>query len=737
VTAVATDLEKRVDDTTAEAARELRLDVLGMTCGSCAARVERTLNKQPGVSASVNFATGEALVHLGGTAPTLDALRDAVRDRGYDLRVHVDEADERGKREERTWLVRVAIAWPLAALAMVVSMTWMDETWARWAAFALATPVQAVVGWPFLRNATRLARHGAANMDTLVALGTLAAYAYSVWALLAPTSADGDMRSLYFESAAVILAFVALGRWLEARAKGRASQALRHLLELGAKDARVLRGGKEMRVPVDAVQRGWLLKVLPGERFPVDGRVVDGTSHVDASMLTGESMPVATGPGDDVAAATVNLDGVVTFEATRVGDETTLAQIAQLVARAQASRAPIQRLADRIAGLFVPVVLAISAITAVAWFAIDGTVEGALGPAVAVLIIACPCALGLATPAALMVGTGRAAQLGIVIRSADILERSRAIDTVVFDKTGTLTEGRMRLVEVAGCVEALERAAAVEASSEHPIARAIVDGAASRGLVVPAATAFTSVAGRGTRAVVDGTEVLVGRRSFLEEENLRVPASIERYASDLEDRGWSTAWVGWDGAARGVVAVADTLRPQAARAVAGVERLGLTTVLMTGDTRRSADAIAAEVPVGRVVAEVHPEDKIAEIERLQADGHVVAMVGDGINDGPALAAADVGIALGSGSDVAIEASDLTLVSNDPEGVVRAIALSRRTFRTIAQNLGWAFGYNVAAIPLAALGLLNPVVAAAAMALSSVSVLANSLRLRRFGLRDSG
>ena len=706
---VATDLEKRVDETTAEAARELRLDVLGMTCGSCAARVERTLNKQPGVSASVNFATGEALVRLGDTAPPFDALKNAVRDRGYDLRVHVDEADERAKRDEHAWLVRVAIAWPLAALAMVVSMTWMDDTWARWAAFALATPIQLIVGWPFLRNAARFARRGAANMDTLVALGTLAAYAYSVWALLAPTPADDEMRSLYFESAAVILAFVSLGRWLEARAKGRASQALRRLLELGAKDARVLRNGKEMRVPVDAVQPGWLLKVLPGERFPVDGRVVDGSSHVDASMLTGESLPVATAPGDDVAAATVNLDGVLTFEATRVGDDTALARIAQLVARAQGSKAPIQRLADRIAGIFVPVVLAISTITAVAWFAIDGTIEGALGPAVAVLIIACPCALGLATPAALMVGTGRAAQLGILIRSAEILERSRAIDTVVFDKTGTLTEGRMRLVEVAGCVEALERAAAVEASSEHPIARAIVDG----------------------------TEVLVGRRSFLEAEGLRVPVSIERYAADLADRGWSTAWVGWEGAARGVLAVADTLRPNAARAVSGVERLGLATVLLTGDTRRTADAIAAEATVGRVVAEVHPEDKVAEIQRLQADGHVVAMVGDGINDGPALAAADVGIAVGSGSDIAIEASDLTLVSNDPEGVVRAIALSRRTFRTIAQNLGWAFGYNVAAIPLAALGLLNPVVAAAAMALSSVSVLANSLRLRRFGVRDPG
>ena len=730
-------MSPRVDDPTVEATRELRLDVLGMTCGSCAARVERTLNQQPGVSASVNFATGEALVRLDGSSPPFEALRTAVRDRGYDLRAHVDEADEAARRQERAWLIRVAIAWPLAALAMAISMTRMDEPWARWAAFALATPVQFVVGWPFLRNALRLARHRAANMDSLVALGTLTAYTYSVWALLAPAPPGGEMRDLYFESAAVILAFVSLGRWLEARAKGRASQALRHLLELGAKDARVLRKGKELRIPADAVQVGWLVKVLPGERFPVDGRVVEGDSNVDASMLTGESVPVATGPGDEVAAATVNLDGVLTFEATRVGEETALAQIAALVARAQASKAPIQRLADRISGVFVPVVLAIAAVTAVVWFAIDGTVEGALAPAVAVLIIACPCALGLATPAALMVGTGRGAQLGILIRSAEILERSRAVDTVVFDKTGTLTEGRMRLVEVAGCVETLERAAAVEASSEHPVARAIVEGAAARGVALPPATGFRSVAGRGTRAVVEGSEVLVGRRTFLEGEGLVVPASIERYAADLAAGGRTIAWVGWDGAGRGVVAVADTLRPNAARAVAGVERLGLDTVLLTGDTRRAAEAIASEAGVGRVVAEVHPEDKVAEIERLRAEGHVVAMVGDGINDGPALATADVGIALGSGSDVAIEASDLTLVSDDPEGVVRAIALSRRTFRTIAQNLFWAFGYNVAAIPLAALGLLNPVVAAAAMALSSVSVLANSLRLRRFDVRHAG
>ncbi len=480
---MATDLTSREVRATDDASRELRLDVLGMTCGSCAARVEKTLNRQRGVSASVNFATGEALVRLDDAAPPFEQLRNAVRDRGYDVRVHVDEAEEAALRDERAWLVRVAIAWPLAALAMAISMTWMDEPWARWAAFALATPVQFVVGWPFLRNAVRLARHRSANMDTLVALGTLAAYLYSVWALLAPAPTDGEMRSLYFESAAVILAFVALGRWLEARAKGRASQALRRLLELGAKDARVVRNGKEMRVPVDAVQVGWLVKVLPGERFPVDGRVVEGESNVDASMLTGESVPVAKAPGDEVAAATVNLDGVADVRGDPRRRRDTRSRRSPGSWRAR--RHPGRRSSGSRTGsraCSCPIVLAIAAVTALVWFAIDGTIEGALAPAVAVLIIACPCALGLATPAALMVGTGRGAQLGILIRSAEILERSRAVDTVVFDKTGTLTEGRMRLTEVAGDEASLERAAALEVSSEHPVARAIVEGATARGV---------------------------------------------------------------------------------------------------------------------------------------------------------------------------------------------------------------------------------------------------------------
>ncbi len=704
--------------------KEVRLDVIGMTCGSCAARVEKTLNRQPGIEASVNFATGEALVRVAVDAPAFEALREAVRARGYDIRPHRDEAEEAAKAEERAWLYRLFLAWPLGIGVLVLLLGWMDKTWARWAAFALATPVQFVAGWPFLKGAAIRARKLTANMDTLIALGTMAAYLYSVWALFA----GGD---LYFDSSAVIIAFLLLGRYLETRAKGSASQAIKRLLELGAKDARVVRGDKELRVPVDAVQVGWLIRVLPGEKIPTDGVVVEGSSAVDESMLTGESVPVEKIVGDEVAGATVNVDGVLLVRATRVGSDTALAQIVRLVAEAQGSKAPIQRLADRIAGVFVPIVILIAAATAVAWFVAKGDVHDALVPAVAVLIIACPCAMGLATPAAIMVGTGRGAQLGIIIRGGEILERSRRIDVVVFDKTGTLTEGKMRLVEVVGDEHTLARAAAAETSSEHPIAQAVVSGAGERGVRIPAAAEFRSIAGRGVRGLIDGTHVVVGRRALLEDDGLGIPDWLGEEAERLEAAGKTVFWAGWDGKARGVLAVADGLKEGARETVDALHRLGVEVAMITGDTRATGQAIAAQVGVDRVLAEVHPEDKVWEIRRLQADGKVVAMVGDGINDGPALAQADLGIALGTGTDVAIEASDITLIRGDLAGVVAAIRLSRKTFRTIVQNLFWAFGYNVAAIPLAAFGLLSPIIAGAAMAFSSVSVVTNSLRLRSF------
>jgi cation-transporting ATPase V len=714
---------------------QLDFAVEGMTCGSCAARIQRVLGRQPGVaSAEVNFATSKARVAADG-AVDVEILKSAVERIGYRIQpVGSGEETDAETRAEAMWRRRLLVGVPLAVALVTLAMApgeAMETSWGRVAAVVLATPVQFWVGWPILVEAARRARRRTANMATLVAIGTLAAYGFSLAQLL-----SGGME-LYFEAAAVIITFVVLGRYFEARAKGRAGQAIRALLELGAKEARVLRGGQEVMVPVEQVEVGDLLRVRPGERIPTDGEVVDGASAIDESMLTGESVPVEKAVGDAVTGATVNASGVLTVRAIRVGAETALAQIVRLVEDAQATKGNIQRLADRVAGIFVPIVIAIALATFAGWTLLAEDPQAGLVAAVAVLIIACPCALGLATPVAIMVGTGRGAELGVLIKGVEVLERTRRITTVVFDKTGTLTRGEMTLTDAVPAAgqdegELLARAGAVEADSEHPIGQAIAVAARQRVGALPRMAGFQALAGRGARADVDGTTVWVGRRKLLADAGLLLPAALEDEAEQLEEDGKTAVFAGWDGEVRGLLTVADTLKEGAAELVERLHAMGLEAAMLTGDNARTAQAIAGRVGIDRVLAEVLPDDKVGEVARLQAEGQVVAMVGDGVNDAPALVQADLGIAIGTGTDVAIEASDLTLLRDDLAGVATAIQLSRRTYRTIVQNLAWAFGYNVAAIPLAALGLLSPIVAGAAMAASSVSVVGNSLRLRRFG-----
>ena len=721
-----------------KAPRTIDVDVEGMTCGSCAARVQRVLGKHRGVvDAEVNYATGRARLQLDSDDVDLQDLRAAVDRIGYgltpasELQQETAAAEDPEAAAQRLWLRRVAIAWPLALVVAWLAMLspFGEESWARWTEFALTTPVQLYVGWPFIREAGRRARRFTANMDTLIAIGTLAAYLFSTVQLFT----GGD---LYFETAALIIAFLVLGRYFEARAKSRAGKAIAALLELGAKEARVIRDGVEVMVPVDQVVRGDLMRIRPGEKVPTDGVVEDGASAVDESMLTGESVPVEKTTGSTVTGATVNASGVLVVRATAVGAETALSQIVKLVADAQAGKGEAQRLADRISAVFVPVVLVLALLTFAGWTVVAGDPVGGLVAAVAVLIIACPCALGLATPTAIMVGTGRGADLGILIKGVEVLERTRTITTVVFDKTGTLTTGRMSLTDVQAAAtteeELLRRVGAVEADSEHPIGQAITTAARSRVGTLPAAGDFEALAGHGVRADVDGATVWVGRRKLLAEAGLILAEDLDDRARALESAGKTAVFAGWEGEVRGVLAVADTVKDDAAAIVDRLHDMGLTVAMITGDNARTAQAVADSVGIDRVMAEVLPSDKQSEVQRLQAAGEVVAMVGDGVNDAPALVQADLGIAIGTGTDVAIESSDLTLMRGELAGVATAIDLSRRTYRTILQNLGWAFGYNTLAIPLAAFGLLNPIIAGAAMAFSSVSVVTNSLRLRRFG-----
>ncbi|WNO66320.1 heavy metal translocating P-type ATPase [Streptomyces sp. AM2-3-1] len=741
---------------------EVELSIGGMTCASCAARIEKKLNRMDGVSATVNYATERAKVSYRSEGLSVQDLITTVEKTGYTARrpappvraegsapAPEDGADALRPLRQRL-LTAVVLAVPVIAMAMIPALQFMY--W-QWLSLTLTVPVVTYAAWPFHRAAWTNARHGAATMDTLISVGTSAAFLWSVWALFFGTAGMPGMThpfeltigrsdgagNIYLEAAAGVTAFILAGRWFEARSKRKAGAALKTLLELGAKEVTVLRGGREVTVPTAELQVGNRFLVRPGEKIATDGTVVEGASAVDASMLTGESVPVEVGVGDAVTGATLNAGGRLVVEATRVGADTQLARMARLVEDAQNGKAAAQRLADRISAVFVPVVLLIALVTLVVWLLLTDDVTAAFTAAVAVLIIACPCALGLATPTALMVGTGRGAQLGILIKGPEVLETTRRIDTIVLDKTGTVTTGRMTLQDIhvatgTDASQTLRLAGALEHASEHPIAQAIAAGARERtGAALPAVQDFTGLAGLGVQGVVEGHAVLVGREQLLAEWEIHLPEELARKKAAAEAAGRTAVAVGWDGEARAVLEVADAVKDTSAEAIARLRALGLTPLLLTGDNRAVAESVAAEVGIDRddVYAQVMPEDKVDVVRRLQTQGRSVAMVGDGVNDAAALAQADLGLAMGTGTDAAIEAGDLTLVRGDLRAAADAIRLSRKTLGTIRTNLFWAFAYNVAALPLAAAGLLNPMIAGAAMAFSSVFVVGNSLRLRGF------
>ncbi len=743
-----------------DALHSVELSIGGMTCASCAARIEKKLTRLDGVTATVNLATETARVRYPGRLSPRDLVA-AVEQAGYSAAVLVSQRSGRAdavpapadRQDEATPVLPRLVTSALLALPVVVLafVPALQFRYYQWVSLGLATPVLAWGAWPFHRAALASLRHRAATMDTLISAGVTAAYLWSLYALVLGSAGTPGLRtgftlfardatasSTYLDVAAGVTVLVLTGRYLEARARRRSGAALAALASMGAKDVTVLRDGAQVQIPVDQLAVGDRFVVRPGEKIAADGVVEDGYSAVDTAMLTGEPVPVEVTVGDHVAGATVNASGRLVVRATQVGSDTQLAQLARLVAAAQDGKAAVQRLADRVSAVFVPVVMGLSVLTLITWLLLGQPAVAAFTAAVAVLIIACPCALGLATPTALLVGTGRGAQLGILIRGPETLESTRKIDTVVLDKTGTVTTGQMSLVaaEPAPGEDAdqlLRLAGAVEDASEHPVAAAIARGAVARlraGL--PAVTGFASHPGLGVSGDVAGHAVVAGRRAWLEQElALPVPAVLLDLATAAESAGQTVVYAGWDGRVRGVLVVCDTVKPTSAQAIAELRRLGLAPVLLTGDNARAAGAVAAQVGIDIVIAGVPPAGKAAAIRQLQTAGRVVAMVGDGVNDAAALAQSDLGMAMGTGTDVAIEAADLTLVRGDLRAVPAAVALSRRTLRTIKANLFWAFAYNVAALPLAATGLLNPLICGAAMAFSSVFVVSNSLRLRRF------